>query len=59
MSDHISSADIGPTSAVVSLLYLVLSFLQTTHVWLHNVTLLVSLCAGVIAIIAGVRKLTK
>jgi len=59
MSDHFSNADIGPTSAVVSLFYLVLSFLQTTHVWLHNVTLLVSLCAGVIAIYAGIRKLNK
>ena len=59
MSDHLSQVDVGPTSAVVSLLYLVLSFLSTTHVWLHNVTLLVSLCAGVIAIIAGLRKLMK
>jgi hypothetical protein len=59
VSDHFSQTDIGPTSAVVSLLYLVLSFLQTTHVWLHNVTLLVSLFAGVIAIYAGIKKLSK
>lgn len=59
MSDQFSQTDIGPTSAVISLFYLVISFLETTHVWLHNVTLLVSLCAGIIAIYAGIKKLTK
>jgi len=43
-------------SALVSLLALVLSFFDHPHVWLQNLTLLVSLIAGLIAILAGLRK---
>jgi hypothetical protein len=59
MSDHISQSDVGPTSAIVSLVSLVISFFDVTHVWLQNLTLLVSLVAGIIAIYAGIRKLLK
>jgi len=59
MSDNISQSDVGPTSAIVSLVSLIISFFDATHVWLQNLTLLVSLCAGLIAIYAGVRKLLK
>jgi hypothetical protein len=59
MSDNISNSDVGPTSAIISLVSLVLSFFDATHVWLQNLTLLVSLCAGLIAIYAGIRKLLK
>ena len=59
MSDNISQTDIGPTSAIVSLVSLVISFFDATHVWLQNLTLLVSLCAGLIAIYAGIKKLIK
>jgi MFS superfamily sulfate permease-like transporter len=54
-----SSSDVGPTSAIVSLVSLVISFFDATHVWLQNLTLLVSLLAGLIAIYAGFRKLIK
>jgi hypothetical protein len=43
-------------SALVSLLALVLSFFDHPHVWLQNLTLLVSLIAGLIAILAGLKK---
>ena len=43
-------------SALVSLLALVLSFFDVPHVWLQNLTLMVSLVAGCIAIGAGLRK---
>jgi hypothetical protein len=59
MSDNISQSEVGPTSAIISLVSLVLSFFDATHIWLQNLTLLVSLCAGLIAIYAGVRKLLK
>ena len=59
MSQNLSQADVGPTSAIVSLVSLIISFFDATHVWLQNLTLLVSLLAGVIAIYAGVRKLLK
>jgi MFS superfamily sulfate permease-like transporter len=59
MSNGATTSDLGPTSAIVSLVSLVISFFDATHVWLQNLTLLVSLLAGVIAIYAGVRKLLK
>jgi len=43
-------------SALVSLVALVLSFFDHPHIWLQNLTLLVSLCAGALAIFAGIRK---
>jgi hypothetical protein len=59
MSDNISQSDVGPTSAIVSLVSLVISFFDATHVWLQNLTLLVSLFAGLIAIYAGIKRLLK
>jgi prepilin signal peptidase PulO-like enzyme (type II secretory pathway) len=59
MSNGATTSDVGPTSAIVSLVSLVISFFDATHIWLQNLTLLVSLLAGVIAIYAGVRKLLK
>jgi hypothetical protein len=59
MNDNISQTDVGPTSAIVSLVSLIISFFDATHVWLQNLTLLVSLCAGLIAIYAGIKKLLK
>jgi len=59
MSGHLSNSDVGPTSAIVSLVSLVISFFDVTHVWLQNLTLLVSLCAGLIAIYAGIRRILK
>jgi len=59
MSDNISQSDVGPTSAIVSLVSLVISFFDATHVWLQNLTLIVSLLAGLIAIFAHIRKQLK
>ena len=59
MSNGGTSSDVGPTSAIVSLVSLVVSFFDSTHVWLQNTTLLVSLLAGCLAIVAGVKKLIK
>jgi hypothetical protein len=59
MSDNSTIAELGPTSAIVSLFSLIISFFGSTHVWLQNLTLLVSLCAGMIAIYAGIKKLLK
>lgn len=54
-----TTIDVGPTSAVVSLVSLVISFFDSPHVWLQNTTLLVSLCAGCLAIVAGIKRLVK
>jgi len=59
MSNNGTSADVGPTSAIVSLLSLIISFFDSPHVWLQNVTLLVSFAAGCIAIYAGLKRLAK
>jgi len=59
MSDNFSQVEVGSTSAIVSLVTLVVSFFNSTHVWLQNMTLLVSLIAGLIAIYVGVRRLLK
>jgi len=59
MSNTGTTSDVGPTSAIVSLVSLVVSFFDVTHVWLQNLTLLVSLCAGLIAIYAGIRRILK
>jgi hypothetical protein len=59
MSNGGTSSDVGPTSAIVSLVSLVVSFFDSTHVWLQNTTLLVSLLAGCLAIVAGIKKLIK
>jgi hypothetical protein len=59
MSNGGTSSDVGPTSAIISLVSLVISFFDVTHIWLQNLTLLVSLFAGLIAIYVGIRKLLK
>jgi hypothetical protein len=59
MSNGGTTSDVGPTSAIVSLVSLVVSFFDSTHVWLQNTTLLVSLLAGCLAIVAGIKKLIK
>ncbi len=60
MSNNIiTNSEVGSTSAIVSLVTLIVSFFNSTHVWLQNMTLLVSLIAGMIAIYIGIRKLLK
>jgi len=59
MSNSTTTSDVGPTSAIISLISLIFSFFDSPHVWLQNVTLLVSLIAGCIAIYVGIRKLLK
>jgi hypothetical protein len=61
MSNGSSSVnpDVGPTSAIVSLISLIFSFFDSPHVWLQNLTLLISLIAGCIAIYAGTRQSKK
>lgn len=58
MSNHAPTSDMQASaiSALVSLVALVLSFFDHPHIWLQNLTLLVSLCAGALAIFAGIRK---
>jgi hypothetical protein len=51
------SSEVGSTSAIVSLLTLIISFFNSTHVWLQNLTLIVSFIAALIAIVSGIRKL--
>jgi predicted membrane protein len=57
MSNAAATSEVGPTSAIVSLVSLIVSFFGSTHVWLQNLTLIVSLFAGLIAITAGIFKL--
>ena len=59
MSNSTTSSDVGPTSAIISLISLIFSFFDSPHVWLQNITLLVSLIAGCIAIYVGIKKLIK
>jgi hypothetical protein len=59
MSNNFSQVELGSTSAIVSLVTLIVSFFNNTHVWLQNMTLLVSLIAGLIAIYIGIRRLLK
>jgi hypothetical protein len=59
MSNSTTTSDVGPTSAIISLISLIFSFFDSPHVWLQNVTLLVSLIAGCIAIYVGIKKLIK
>jgi len=59
MNNSTTTSDVGPTSAIVSLVSFVISFFDATHVWLQNLTLLVSLAAGIIAIYAGIKRLSK
>ena len=60
MSNQItSSTEVGSTSAIVSLVTLIVSFFNDTHIWLQNMTLLVSLIAGIIAIYVGIRRLLQ
>jgi len=60
MSNQItSSTEVGSTSAIVSLVTLIVSFFNYTHIWLQNMTLLVSLVAGCIAIYVGIKRLLK
>ena len=47
------------TSALISLVGFIISFLNNNHVWLQNLTLLVSLGAGVFAISTGIIKLGR
>lgn len=54
-----SASDLNNASsagALISLVGVILSFFGHTHIWLQNLTLLVSLFAGLIAISAGVIK---
>jgi len=51
------ASDVGATSAIVSLLTLIISFFNTTHVWLQNMTLIVSFVGAIIAIFSGIRAL--
>ena len=51
------TSDVGATSAIVSLLTLIISFFNTTHVWLQNCTLIVSFVGAIIAIFSGIRAL--
>jgi hypothetical protein len=51
------SSEVGSTSAIVSLLTLIVSFFNQTHIWLQNLTLIVSFIAALIAIVSGIRKL--
>jgi len=59
MSNSTTTSDVGPTSAIISLISLIFSFFDSPHVWLQNITLLVSLIAGCIAIYVGIKKLIK
>jgi hypothetical protein len=62
MSNHPPSDVTGgasTTSALVSLVSLILAFLNNNHIWLQNLTLIVSLGAGLFAISAGLIKLIK
>lgn len=59
MSNNGTVSDIGPTSAIISLISLIFSFLDHPHVWLQNITLMISLIAGCIAIYAGINRLKK
>ena len=59
MNNSNASVDVGPTSAIVSLVSLIVSFFNSPHVWLQNTTLLVSLCAGCLAIYAGIKRIIK
>jgi hypothetical protein len=62
MSNHPPSDALGGAStisALVSLVSFILAFLNNNHVWLQNLTLLVSLGAGLFAISAGIIKLCK
>ena len=47
------------TSALVSLVTLMVSFFNNSHIWLQNITLIVSLIAGCVAIFASIKKLPK
>jgi hypothetical protein len=51
------TSDVGSTSAIVSLLTLIISFFNNTHVWLQNMTLIVSFIAALIAIVSGIKTL--
>jgi hypothetical protein len=58
MSNHTPdiSGNASTAGALVSLVGFILSFFSSTHVWLQNLALIVSLIAGIFAIIAGVVK---
>ena len=47
------------TSALVSLVTLIVSFFNNSHIWLQNVTLIVSFIAGCVAIYISVRRSSK
>jgi uncharacterized membrane protein YoaK (UPF0700 family) len=47
------------TSALVSLVTLIVSFFNNSHIWLQNVTLIVSFIAGCVAIYTSIRKPKK
>ena len=54
-----TSAATSVAGAGVSLITCILAFFNESHIWLQNVTLLVSMGAGLIAIYAGIRRLLK
>ena len=47
------------TSALVSLVTLIVSFFNNSHIWLQNVTLIVSFIAGCVAIYTSFRRSSK
>jgi hypothetical protein len=53
------NSEVGPTSAIISLITLIVSFFDSPHVWLQNMTLIVSFTAGCIAIYVGIKRLLK
>ena len=47
------------TSALVSLVTLIVSFFNNSHIWLQNITLIVSFIAGCVAIYTSIRRSSK
>jgi len=45
----------GAISALVSIISFIAAFLNAPHVWLQNVTLIISLAAGITALISWVK----
>ena len=58
MSNHAPDmvGNASAAGALVSLVGFILSFFSTTHVWLQNLVLIVSLIAGIFAISAWIIK---
>jgi len=52
-------ATTASTSALISLVTLSISFFNTSHIWLQNITYIVSFVAGCIAIYVSIKKSFK